>query len=64
VRLWIVPQGKAWHGPVPPLAAGKSAWTTILADMPVMVAQHVYTRVDDPDKVKESDEGNNGHVLK
>lgn len=64
VRLWIIPQGKAWHGPVPSLAAGKSAWTTIKTDVPIMVAQQVYARVDDPDKVKESDEGNNGHKLK
>lgn len=64
VRLWVVPQGTAWYGPVPALAAGQSAWTMVQADMPVMVAQRVYARVDDPDQVEESDEGNNGHVLK
>lgn len=64
VRLWITPQGKVWHGSVPPLAAGKSVWITVQADMPVMAAQQVYARVDDPDKVKESNEGNNGHKLK
>ncbi len=64
VRVWVIPQGKAWYGLVPPLAAGQDAWTTVQADMPVMVAQHVHARVDDPDKNKESDEGNNGHQLK
>ena len=64
VRLWVVPQGKAWYGPVPPLAAGQSAWTAVQTDLAVMTAQKVYARVDDPDKVKELDEGNNGHVVK
>jgi hypothetical protein len=64
IRLWVIPQGKAWYGLVPPLAAGQDAWATVQADLPVMAAQKVYARVDDPDKVKESDEGNNGHVLK
>lgn len=64
VRVWLIPQGKAWYGLVPPLAAGQDAWTTVQADMPVLVAQHVYARVDDPDKNKESDEGNNGHKVK
>ena len=64
VRVWVIPQGKAWYGIVPPLAAGQDVWATVPADMPVMVAQKVYARVDDPDKVKESDEGNNGYELK
>ncbi|HET6342025.1 MAG TPA: CARDB domain-containing protein [Gemmatimonadota bacterium] len=64
VRVWVLPQGKAWYGIVPPLAAGQDAWTTVQADMPVMAAQKAYARADDPDKVKESDEGNNGHELK
>jgi len=64
VRVWVLPQGKAWYGIVPPLAAGKDGWTTVQADMPVMAAQKVYARADDPDKVSESDEGNNGYELK
>ncbi|MGH7572173.1 MAG: CARDB domain-containing protein [Gemmatimonadota bacterium] len=64
VRVWVIPQGKAWYGPVPALAAGQDAWTTVQADMPVMAAQQAFVRVDDPDKVKETDEGNNGHTLK
>lgn len=64
VRVWVIPQGKAWYGLVPPLAPGQDAWTTVQTDMPVMAAQHVYARVDDPDKNKESNEGNNGHQLK
>ena len=64
VRVWVIPQGKAWYGIVPALAAGQDAWVTVHADMPVMTAEHVYARADDPHKVEESDEGNNGHVLK
>jgi hypothetical protein len=64
VRVWVIPQGQAWYGQVPALAAGQDVWTTVQAAMPVMAAQKVYARVDDPDKVKESDEGNNGHVVK
>jgi outer membrane biosynthesis protein TonB len=63
-RVWVLPQGKAWYGLVPPLAAGQDTWTTVQADMPVLAAQKVYARVDDPDKVEESNEGNNGYELK
>ncbi|MGH7564617.1 MAG: CARDB domain-containing protein [Gemmatimonadota bacterium] len=64
VRVWVIPHGQAWYGQVPPLAAGQDAWATVQTAMPVMAAQKVYARVDDPDKVKESNEGNNGHVVK
>lgn len=64
VRLWVMPEGKAWYAVVPALAAGEEAWVRVQADSALRAADRVFARVDDPDRVPESDERNNGHVVR
>jgi subtilase family serine protease len=49
---------------VPALAKGHATWVAIDADSPVANAQHVTLRVDDPNRVAELNEGNNGYTYK
>ncbi len=47
---------------VPPLAAGQSIVVNIGAGKPLAAADKVTLRVDDPNKVSETDEGDNGYI--
>jgi subtilase family serine protease len=49
---------------VPVLAAGAQDWVVVDADSPIANAEHVYLRVDDPNRVAELDEGNNSYIYK
>ncbi|HEV8631877.1 MAG TPA: CARDB domain-containing protein [Thermoanaerobaculia bacterium] len=50
--------------PVPALAAGEAAWTTVDAGAPLAAAARLTLRVDDPPAVAESDELNNDFSFK
>jgi hypothetical protein len=63
VRVWT-PDGKSWYAPMPALAVGQEIWVVVRADMPLTAAPTIHARVDDPDRVKESDENNNEHKVK
>jgi hypothetical protein len=49
---------------VAPVPAGETQWMLINMGSPAAAASKITMRVDDPSVVKESNEGNNTHVLK
>ena len=51
-------------GAVPALAPGGAAWVQVRAPGPLDEARHVTLRVDEPNRVRESNESNNGYVYK
>ena len=63
LRVWT-PDGKEWRAPVPALDPGQETWIVVRADIPLSSAESIQARVDDPDRVKESDENNNEHKVK
>ncbi len=49
---------------VSPVPAGETLWMLINMGSPAAAASKITMRVDDPSVVKESNEGNNTHVIK
>ena len=47
-------------GAVPALAAGQTVWVPVALPLPFPAAKKLDARIDDPDKVSETNEGNNG----
>jgi hypothetical protein len=66
VKLTYTKDGKVTLGKavVPAVAAKASVWVTVGAGLPINVADSVTARVDDPNKVPESNELNNGYKFK
>jgi hypothetical protein len=50
-------------GPVPGLAPGQIVWVAVALPSPFAAADHLEARVDDPNKVPETNELNNGFVV-
>lgn len=49
---------------VTPIARGKDLWVDVNNDNPIAAASSITLRVDDPNRVKESDELNNSYKFK
>ena len=49
---------------VPAIAKGHGAWVLVDIKSPMKAASSIWLRVDDPNRVKESDEGNNSFKVK
>jgi hypothetical protein len=52
------------HSAVPALAPKASTWVVVGAGMPIPAADFVAVRVDDPNEVAETNEGNNSRTVK
>lgn len=50
-------------GAVPALASGQIVWVAVALPLPFPAADHLTARVDDPNKVPETNELNNGFVV-
>lgn len=57
-------QTLATSAPVPPLAAGQMVWVNVGSTKPLAEADKIYLRVDDPNKVSETSEGDNSFIFK
>jgi hypothetical protein len=66
VKLSYTKDGKVTLGKavVPALAAKTSVWVAVGAGLPIKAADGVSARVDDPNKVSETNELNNGYKFK
>jgi hypothetical protein len=66
VKLFYTKNAKVTTGaaPVPALAAKAFAWVGVGAGLPIKAADGVTARVDDPNKVSETNELNNGYKFK
>ena len=51
-------------GEIPPLAAGQMVWVNVGSAKPLAEADKIYLRVDDPNKVSETSEGDNSFIFK
>ena len=49
---------------IPPIQKGKDLWVDVNNDNPIAAASSITLRVDDPDRVKESNELNNSYKFK
>jgi CARDB len=66
VKLFYTKNGHVTtgHAPVPALTANKSVWVAVGAGLPINAADGVSARVDDPNKVSETNELNNSYKFK
>jgi hypothetical protein len=64
LKLIYIKDGVATTGSakVPPLAAGQQTIVTVGAGEPLALADSLNLRVDDPNKISETDEGDNGFI--
>ncbi len=49
---------------VSPIPAGETLWVLMDVGAPISAASKVTMRVDDPNRVRESNEGNNSYTYK
>jgi hypothetical protein len=66
LKLFYVRSGKVMvvNTPVPALAPGGAVSLTVNIGSPIAYAQNVYLRVDDPNVVAETNEGDNSYIFK